>query len=80
MNWQVEFAGGGAATDDGAAGTAARHAIPAGLTHAQHAEAAGMLDRAFFAGYRSVMVWCAVSAWLGGLAVVVLLRRGDAGT
>ena len=49
--------------------------IPHGLTAAQHAEAAGMLDRAFFAGYRSVMVWCAVSAWLGGLAVLVLLRR-----
>jgi EmrB/QacA subfamily drug resistance transporter len=49
--------------------------IPHGLTAAQHAQAAGMLDRAFFAGYRSVMVWCAASAWLGGLAVLVLLRR-----
>jgi hypothetical protein len=49
--------------------------IPGGLTQAQHVEAAGVLDRAFFAGYRSVMVWCAVSAWLGGLAVLVLLRR-----
>ena len=49
--------------------------IPHGLTAAQHAEAAGMLDRAFFAGYRSVMLWCAASAWLGGLAVMVLLRR-----
>jgi hypothetical protein len=49
--------------------------IPQGLTEQQHAEAAGMLDRAFFAGYRTVMLWCAVSAWLGGLAVVVLLRR-----
>jgi EmrB/QacA subfamily drug resistance transporter len=53
--------------------------IPYGLTEQQHAEAAGMLDRAFFAGYRTVMLWCAVSAWLGGLAVLVLLRRGDAG-
>ncbi len=52
--------------------------IPQGLTTAQHAEAAGMLDRAFFAGYRAVMLWCAVSAWLGGLAVLVLLRRRDA--
>jgi MFS family permease len=49
--------------------------IPQGLTAAQHTEATGMLDRAFFAGYRTVMVWCAVSAWLGGFAVVVLLRR-----
>jgi Na+/melibiose symporter-like transporter len=49
--------------------------IPLGLTQEQHAEAAGMLDRSFFAGYRTVMVWCAGSAWLGGLAVVVLLRR-----
>jgi hypothetical protein len=49
--------------------------IPLGLTQEQHAEAAGMLDRSFFAGYRTVMVWCAVSAWLGGMAVVVLLRR-----
>jgi hypothetical protein len=50
--------------------------IPGGLTEQQHAEAAEMLDRAFFAGYRTVMLWCAVSAWLGGLAVLVLLRRG----
>jgi hypothetical protein len=49
--------------------------IPSGLTEQQRAEAARMLDRAFFAGYRSVMVCCAVSAWLGALAVVVLLRR-----
>ncbi|HEX6494705.1 MAG TPA: MFS transporter [Acidobacteriaceae bacterium] len=49
--------------------------IPSGLSEQQHAEAAGMLDRAFFAGYRSVMVWCAVSAWLGAVAVVALLRR-----
>jgi hypothetical protein len=48
--------------------------IPGGLTEAQHAEAAGMLDRAFFAGYRAVMLWCAVSAWLGGLSVLLLLR------
>ena len=52
--------------------------IPRGLTEAQHAEAAGMLDRSFFAGYRAVMLWCAVGSWLGALAVVVLLRRRDA--
>jgi hypothetical protein len=51
--------------------------IPRGVTAAQHVEAAGVLDRAFFAGYRAVMLWCAVSAWLGGLAVLVLLRRRD---
>jgi hypothetical protein len=49
--------------------------IPSGLSEQQHAQAAGMLDRAFFAGYRAVMLWCAVAAWLGALAVVVLLRR-----
>jgi EmrB/QacA subfamily drug resistance transporter len=49
--------------------------IPAGLTEAQHAEAAGMLDRSFFAGYRAVMLSCAVSSWLGAIAVLVLLRR-----
>jgi hypothetical protein len=48
--------------------------IPAGLTQSQHAEAAGMLDRAFFAGYRAVMLWCAAGSWLGALAVLVLLR------
>ncbi|HEY3988233.1 MAG TPA: MFS transporter [Acidobacteriaceae bacterium] len=51
--------------------------IPSGLSEQQRAEAARMLDRAFLAGYRNVMFWCAVSAWLGGLAVVVLLRRSD---
>jgi EmrB/QacA subfamily drug resistance transporter len=49
--------------------------IPAGLTQAQHAQAAGMLDRSFFAGYRSVMLSCAVSSWLGALAVLLLLRK-----
>jgi fucose permease len=49
--------------------------IPGGLTQAQHAQLAGMLDRSFFAGYRSVMSSCAVSSWLGALAVLVLLRK-----
>ncbi len=49
--------------------------IPPGLTERQQAAAAGMLDRSFFAGYRDVMLWCAVAAWLGALAVMVLLRR-----
>ncbi len=52
--------------------------IPGGLTQAQHAEAAGILDRSFFAGYRVVMLWCAAASWLGSLAVVVLLRRREA--
>jgi EmrB/QacA subfamily drug resistance transporter len=52
--------------------------IPDGVTQAQHAEAAGMLDRSFFAGYRTAMLWCAAGCWLGALAVVVLLRRRQA--
>jgi Na+/melibiose symporter-like transporter len=52
--------------------------IPSGLTQAQHAEAAGMLDRSFFAGYRTVMLWCAAGSWLGAIAVLVLLRRRQA--
>jgi hypothetical protein len=54
--------------------------IAGSLTQAQHAEAAGMLDRSFFAGYRAVMLSCAASSWLGGLAVVVLLRRRSIAT
>jgi hypothetical protein len=49
--------------------------IPRGLTQAQHAQAAAMLDQSFFAGFRSVMLSCAVSSWLGALAVLVLLRK-----
>jgi EmrB/QacA subfamily drug resistance transporter len=49
--------------------------IPGGLTQAQHAQAAAMLDQSFFAGFRSVMLSCAVSSWLGALAVLVLLRK-----
>ncbi len=48
--------------------------VPSGLSQQQHAEAVGMLDRAFVAGYRTVMLCCAVSSWLGALAVVLLLR------
>ena len=64
------------AADDCAAGAAARHADPRlDSRQAQHAQAAGMLDRSFFAGFRSVMLSCAVSSWLGALAVLVLLRK-----
>lgn len=51
--------------------------IPSRLTEQQHAEAAEMLDRSFFAGYRTVMLWCATGAWLGALAVVILLWRRE---
>jgi len=49
--------------------------IPPDLDPQKHAEAAVMLDRAFLTGFRAVMLACAVSAWLGAVAVFVLLRR-----
>jgi EmrB/QacA subfamily drug resistance transporter len=49
--------------------------IPAGLTPGQRAEASSMLDRAFLAGFRSVMLACAVSAWVGGLEVFLMLPK-----
>ena len=49
--------------------------IPAGLTPAQHAHAVSLLDRAFLAGFRAVMLACAVSTWAGGLAVLWLLPK-----
>jgi EmrB/QacA subfamily drug resistance transporter len=52
--------------------------IPAGLPPAQHAEAASLLDSAFLAGFRSVMLACAISAWAGGLAVLLLLSKDQA--
>ena len=52
--------------------------IPAGLTPAQRAQAAGLLDQAFLAGFQSVMLACAISAWSGGLAVLLLLRKRGA--
>ena len=53
--------------------------IPRGLTQAQRLQAAHVLDQAFLAGFHSVMLVCAISAWAGGLAVLVLLPRGPAG-
>jgi EmrB/QacA subfamily drug resistance transporter len=47
--------------------------IPAGLTQSQRAQAAQLLDQAFLAGFQSVMLVCALSAWAGGLAVLLLL-------
>jgi len=49
--------------------------IPPGLTQPQRAQAAQMLDQAFFAGFRLVMLACAFSAWCGGLAVLLLLQE-----
>jgi EmrB/QacA subfamily drug resistance transporter len=47
--------------------------IPAGLPPGQHAKATGLLDGAFLAGFRLVMMACAISSWTGGLAVLLLL-------
>jgi hypothetical protein len=47
--------------------------IPPGLSQAQHLQAVHVLDQAFLAGFRSVMLSCAFSAWAGGLAVLLLL-------
>jgi Major Facilitator Superfamily len=47
--------------------------IPAGVTSGQRAESVSILDGAFLAGFRSVMLVCAISAWSGGLAVLLLL-------
>jgi EmrB/QacA subfamily drug resistance transporter len=47
--------------------------IPASLPAEQRAQAAVLLDRAFLAGFRLVMLACAISAWSGGLAVLLLL-------
>jgi EmrB/QacA subfamily drug resistance transporter len=49
--------------------------VPAGLSQPQRAQVAAMLDSAFLAGFRSVMWACAISAWVGGLAVLILLPR-----
>ena len=49
--------------------------IPAGLPQSQRAQAAALLDQAFLAGFRSVMLACAISAWCGGLAVLLLLPK-----
>jgi EmrB/QacA subfamily drug resistance transporter len=49
--------------------------IPPSLPLAQRVQVAAMLDEAFLAGFRSVMWACAISAWAGGLAVLILLPR-----
>jgi EmrB/QacA subfamily drug resistance transporter len=47
--------------------------IPAGLPPGQRFQAAALLDGAFLAGFRLVMLACAVSSWSGALAVLLLL-------
>jgi EmrB/QacA subfamily drug resistance transporter len=49
--------------------------IPHGLTQPQRAQATHLLDQAFLAGFHSVMLVCAISAWAGGLAVLLLLPK-----
>jgi EmrB/QacA subfamily drug resistance transporter len=49
--------------------------LPSSLTQAQRDESTRLLDRAFLAGFRSVMLVCAFSAWAGGVSVLVLLPK-----
>ncbi len=49
--------------------------IPTSLTQPQRAQATLVLDQAFLAGFRSVTLACAISAWCGGLAVLLLLPK-----
>jgi EmrB/QacA subfamily drug resistance transporter len=51
--------------------------IPAGLTGTQHAAASVVLDRAFLAGFRLVMLFCSLSALAGGLTVLWLLPKSS---
>jgi Na+/melibiose symporter-like transporter len=54
--------------------------IPASLPPRQRAQAAALLDAAFLAGFRLVMMACAISSWSGALAVLLLLpASGPAG-
>lgn len=50
--------------------------IPADLNAQQRADAASLLDHAFLTGFRSVMIACAISTWIGALSVSLLLRKG----
>ncbi len=52
--------------------------IPPSLSRAQHLEATHILDQAFLAGFHSVMLLCALSAWAGGLAAFLLLPKHPA--
>jgi EmrB/QacA subfamily drug resistance transporter len=49
--------------------------IPPTLPQPQRLQAAHFLDQAFLAGFHSVMLACALSAWAGGLLVLLLLPK-----
>ncbi len=55
------------------------HDIPLSprLTPGQRDQAAQLLDQSFLAGFRSVMLVCALSAWGGGLVVLLLLPKSE---
>jgi hypothetical protein len=52
--------------------------IPVGLPAGQRAQAGALLDGAFLAGFRLVMLACAISSWSGGFAVFLLLPTSSA--
>jgi EmrB/QacA subfamily drug resistance transporter len=49
--------------------------LPLEITAPQRDQAARLLDQAFLAGFRSVMLICAFSAWGGGVSVLLLLPK-----
>jgi hypothetical protein len=49
--------------------------IPPSLSEPQRLQAAHFLDQAFLDGFHSVMLACALSAWAGGLLVLLLLPK-----
>jgi hypothetical protein len=49
--------------------------IPPTLPQPQRLLAEHFLDQAFLAGFHSVMLACALSAWAGGLLVLLLLPK-----
>jgi EmrB/QacA subfamily drug resistance transporter len=49
--------------------------IPPTLSQPQRLQAAHYLDQAFLAGFHTVMLACALSAWAGGLLVLLLLPK-----
>ena len=55
------------------------HDIPLSprLTPGQRDQAAQLLDQSFLAGFRSVMLVCAFSAWGGGVVVLLLLPKSE---
>ncbi len=49
--------------------------IPKDLTVEQASEAGEILDSSFLSGFRTVMITCALGAWVGGLSVFFLLPK-----